>query len=60
VLSYSFSFKTGIGAGLESMSTNSVGWEGEVNPRVRVLCTHCILIHVLCSCVGNTFFFAGN
>jgi hypothetical protein len=37
VLNYCFSSKTGIGAGLESMSVNSVGWEGEVNPRVWIL-----------------------
>ncbi|XBI50192.1 hypothetical protein VPH35_113637 [Triticum aestivum] len=27
-------YDIGIGAGLESMSVNSVGWEGQVNPRV--------------------------
>uniref|UniRef100_A0A453Q2Q7 acetyl-CoA C-acyltransferase n=2 Tax=Aegilops tauschii subsp. strangulata TaxID=200361 RepID=A0A453Q2Q7_AEGTS len=27
-------YEIGIGAGLESMSVNSVGWEGQVNPRV--------------------------
>jgi acetyl-CoA acyltransferase 1 len=53
-------YDIGIGAGLESMSVNSVGWEGQVNPRVRILCTPCILLHILYSCVGNTFFFAGN
>lgn len=37
VLNYSSLSKTGIGAGLESMSVNSVGWEGQVNPRVRIL-----------------------
>uniref|UniRef100_A0A453Q308 Thiolase N-terminal domain-containing protein n=1 Tax=Aegilops tauschii subsp. strangulata TaxID=200361 RepID=A0A453Q308_AEGTS len=30
-------YEIGIGAGLESMSVNSVGWEGQVNPRVRIL-----------------------
>ncbi|KAH7690624.1 Thiolase protein [Dioscorea alata] len=28
-------YDIGIGAGLESMSTNSVGWEGPVNPRAH-------------------------
>lgn len=28
---------TGIGAGLESMSADSVGWKGSVNPKV---CNH--------------------
>lgn len=31
------SLQTGIGAGLESMSINSMGWEGQVNPRVRIM-----------------------
>ena len=31
------SLQTGIGAGLESMSINSMGWEGQVNPKVRII-----------------------
>jgi acetyl-CoA acyltransferase 1 len=30
-----FPSKTGIGAGLESMSVNAMGWEGQVNPKVN-------------------------
>ncbi|KAM0949564.1 putative acetyl-CoA C-acyltransferase [Dioscorea sansibarensis] len=32
-------YDIGIGAGLESMSTNSVGWEGPVNPRAHKFST---------------------
>jgi hypothetical protein len=45
VLSYCFSSKTGIGAGLESMSISSIGWEGQVNPRVRAR------VHTVCCCL---------
>jgi acetyl-CoA acyltransferase 1 len=31
------SLQTGIGAGLESMSINSIAWEGQVNPKVRII-----------------------
>lgn len=27
----------GIGAGLESMTANSVGWEGSINPKVSYI-----------------------
>lgn len=39
-------FNVGIGAGLESMTTNPMAWEGSVNP--RVLCVSFFLCVFIC------------